>query len=181
LTNLLGGVFTLLLAIPGLFYLVDPRNRPARSNSFRPVGKLSGLPLSADGKPAAPVQAVIRDNRRDAWTVHLDEHIGRVWLVRIGDQVRAFTAICPHLGCSINYEKSQQRFICPCHNGTFHASTNDRLGQRLTVSGSTNPAPRSMDELEVRLVEIPESDGDFEIEVKYEDFISGLHEAVPST
>jgi Rieske Fe-S protein len=38
------------------------------------------------------------------------------------DGVDAFVALsstCPHLGCQVGWQPQEQRFFCPCHNGTF--------------------------------------------------------------
>lgn len=34
----------------------------------------------------------------------------------------ALSSTCPHLGCRVHWEGPQQRFFCPCHNGTFDPS-----------------------------------------------------------
>lgn len=31
----------------------------------------------------------------------------------------ALSSVCPHLGCRVHWEAAQDRFFCPCHNGTF--------------------------------------------------------------
>jgi Rieske Fe-S protein len=31
----------------------------------------------------------------------------------------ALSSTCPHLGCRVHWESPNQRFFCPCHNGTF--------------------------------------------------------------
>ena len=33
--------------------------------------------------------------------------------------LRAFSATCPHLGCTIQYHADEVEFICACHNGRF--------------------------------------------------------------
>jgi Rieske Fe-S protein len=113
---------------------------------------------------------VIRDTRRDAWTLHPDDVTGRVWLIRRGASIEAFTTICPHLGCSINYVKDSKLFICPCHNGTF-----DLTGRRKEGSVLPNPAPRGMDHVEWRR----KPDDPDQIQVKYQNFVQGLDRAVP--
>jgi thiosulfate dehydrogenase [quinone] large subunit len=35
----------------------------------------------------------------------------------------AFDAICPHQGCTVQYFPAQKRFICPCHQSEFDATT----------------------------------------------------------
>jgi thiosulfate dehydrogenase (quinone) large subunit len=35
----------------------------------------------------------------------------------------AFDAICPHQGCTVQYFASQKRFVCPCHQSNFDATT----------------------------------------------------------
>ena len=164
-TYTLGALFSALLGIPALAYLIDPRNRPARDSEFKTVARLSDLPI---GKPQ---QVVIHDISRDAWTLHPNDVIGRVWLIRRDEnQVEAFTTICPHLGCSVNFVEKDKLFICPCHGGTF-----DVIGQRLERPGFVNPAPRGMDRLECRRDPVdPQL-----IQVKYENFIQGQPTAIP--
>ncbi len=31
----------------------------------------------------------------------------------------ALSSTCPHLGCKVHWEAANERFFCPCHNGTF--------------------------------------------------------------
>jgi len=37
------------------------------------------------------------------------------------DSFIALSSICPHLGCKVHWEASNDRFFCPCHNGAFDA------------------------------------------------------------
>lgn len=37
------------------------------------------------------------------------------------DAFIALSSTCPHLGCKVSWEGPQNRFFCPCHNGTFDA------------------------------------------------------------
>jgi Rieske Fe-S protein len=168
-TNVLGGLFGAALGVPAIGYLADPRNRPAAAGEFKRAASFSEL------EENVPKAAVIRDIRRDAWTLHPDDVLGRVWLIWRGAKredgtpvVEAYTTICPHLGCSINLEKD--RFVCPCHGGTFDVHCRRVSDEDL---GHSNPAPRDMDSLEVELEPVSDSDGEFIIKVKYENFIQG--------
>ncbi len=59
-----------------------------------------------------------------AWRLPTGE---RVTVARVGagnDPDADFVALsstCPHLGCQVHWQGPQERFFCPCHNGTFDA------------------------------------------------------------
>lgn len=51
------------------------------------------------------------------------------WMVCLSaGKFAAFSAICTHAGCTVQYQASNKQFICPCHGGTYSASTGDVLG-----------------------------------------------------
>src|SRR5262249_52446159 len=136
-----------------------------------PAAKLSDLKIDE------PKQVVLTDVRRDAWTLHPNDVIGRVWLIlRDGNTVDAYTTICPHLGCSINFHdapaKNGKRFICPCHNGTW-----DFNCKLIETPGRNNPAPRHMDQLKVDYdkTTVP---GETIVMVEYQNFRQGEHEKI---
>jgi cytochrome b6-f complex iron-sulfur subunit/menaquinol-cytochrome c reductase iron-sulfur subunit len=87
-----------------------------------------------------PRKVAIVADQRDAWTVAHDVDLGSVWLVRHGDEVRAFSAVCPHLGCSID-ATPEGSFACPCHTSTFAADGAKTGG----------PSPRAMDPLATKI------------------------------
>ncbi|MCP4213516.1 MAG: ubiquinol-cytochrome c reductase iron-sulfur subunit [bacterium] len=60
-----------------------------------------------------------------------------VFIFRVGNGVKAMSAICTHLGCIVT--QSEKGFSCPCHGSYF-----DRMGG--IVSG---PAPKGLEWLKV--------------------------------
>ncbi|MFI5356092.1 MAG: ubiquinol-cytochrome c reductase iron-sulfur subunit [Opitutales bacterium] len=56
----------------------------------------------------------------------------RVFLLRRGNTFRCLSAVCTHLGCTVN--QAAAGFHCPCHGSTFD-------GQGKVTSG---PAPRAL-------------------------------------
>jgi Rieske Fe-S protein len=172
----LSALFSAILGIPALFYLADPRNRPAAQRGYRTV---QGVKFS-ELRDGEPLQGVLRDIRRDAWTLHPNDVIGRVWVVKRGNDLKAYTTICPHLGCSINLDPPgpNRGFTCPCHGGKFH------LDGSLDVNVPQNPAPRGMDDLACRRERDP-SDPDPNnrnlIQVIYQNFKQGEHEKMLKT
>jgi Rieske Fe-S protein len=63
-------------------------------------------------------------------------------LIRTPDgEFRAFTGVCTHLDCTVQYKADTSQIWCACHNGLY-----DLSGQ--VVSG---PPPRPLDVFSVRL------------------------------
>lgn len=88
-----------------------------------------------------PKRVAIVSDRRDAWTVEKNVELGSVWLVRRGETVLALSAVCPHLGCSINATVAGDAFACPCHTSAFDADGKRKSG----------PSPRDMDSMATRI------------------------------
>lgn len=42
-----------------------------------------------------------------------------VIVVRAGDRFVAYSAVCTHLGCIVNWDAQRKAFLCPCHAATF--------------------------------------------------------------
>ena len=36
---------------------------------------------------------------------------------------RAFSAVCPHAGCQVQFDQQSDLFVCPCHGSVFNGST----------------------------------------------------------
>ena len=67
---------------------------------------------------------------------------GQFYLVRLGDGgFLALSRKCTHLGCTVPWSDTDQRFMCPCHASSF-----DRTGIVLSP-----PAPRPLDQYVVRI------------------------------
>ncbi len=64
-------------------------------------------------------------------------------LIRTPDgELRAFTAICTHLGCTVQYRSDFEHIWCACHNGHY-----DLQGRNIA-----GPPPRPLDEYEVNVL-----------------------------
>lgn len=51
------------------------------------------------------------------------------WLIREdATTFTAFSAVCTHAGCTVNYDRAAHQFACPCHGGTYNATTGRVLG-----------------------------------------------------
>lgn len=50
---------------------------------------------------------------------------GRFYLSRLSDGgFLAMSLKCTHLGCSVGWKESENRFICPCHSSSFEINGN---------------------------------------------------------
>jgi menaquinol-cytochrome c reductase iron-sulfur subunit len=135
-----GGVALLVPTAFGIAAFLNPLRLRSQSGRFMRLASFDALP--DDGTPRkVPVIA----DRTDAWNTYPAEPIGAVFLRRTGNKVEALQVICPHAGCSINFEGSakQGKFFCPCHAASF-----DLSGKR---TDATSPSPRNMDSLEVEI------------------------------
>ncbi len=148
-----GAVVAAAAGLPLAGALFSPLRRRADAPEFVRVARLDALP---EGRA---VRASVVAPRRDAWVQAPPTALGTVWLLRRGDSVAAFSAVCPHLGCSV--ESRGDGFACPCHGSSF-----DSRGRVLG-----GPAPRGLDPLEVRVK--AEDQG---VEVRYRRFVVGISE-----
>ncbi len=45
----------------------------------------------------------------------------RIFIIRQGNLFKAVSAVCTHLGCSLQWAAERNRFECPCHGSLFNA------------------------------------------------------------
>jgi len=122
---------------------------------------------SPDWTVVGPVKDILegKPNKRD---VLIQQNSGwarfntlrSVWIVKRDQKTTAFSATCPHLGCTV--DASANGFACPCHGSSWNLN-GERLG---------GPTPRGLDVLESRI------DGDT-LKVRYQDFKQGTADKQP--
>lgn len=42
-----------------------------------------------------------------------------VIVLRTPESLRAFSLVCTHLGCQVEWQNDKKEFYCPCHDGRF--------------------------------------------------------------
>ena len=177
LSRILAAACAAVVAVPGASYVIATvRRKKGDGPITQRVVRLNDL------TPGQPFEAAIIANWRDAWIVHPEQPVGRVWLVRRTDAaqspVDAYSAVCPHMGCLIGWVPSDKEFFCPCHKGAFQASGAPIPAK--TIDATTPPRP--MDKLDCQLVLVKDGDASvWWVEVTYEQFVQGLSEQVVKT
>ncbi len=133
-----GAALGCAVAVPAAVFVASPVKRGGGGEGARWVKtvRFQGL------REGEPRKVSIVDDEHDAWTISRGVELGSVWLVRHGDGVLALSAVCPHLGCSVN-ALPDASFGCPCHTSTF-ASDGEKTG---------GPSPRGMDPMATKIEE----------------------------
>jgi menaquinol-cytochrome c reductase iron-sulfur subunit len=162
-TGALGTLMGLVLAMPGVAFIVSPLRKKAGAEAFETLTRLNELDVGV------PRSFTIIEDRHDAWVKYPREPVGSVWLIRQPDgndpPVIALTSECPHLGCAVNLTADGKSFLCPCHTSAFDLEGK----QKNTVP------PRSMDRLEIAMTK----GVDPEVRVKFQRFRTQSEEKIP--
>jgi menaquinol-cytochrome c reductase iron-sulfur subunit len=141
-----GTVVGALLAVPLFRFATFPLRKSDTESAWSDVGLVADF-----ASLKAPVAKTITLERRDAWQTTSSQTA--VYVLPAKDGVlRVLSPVCPHLGCSVQWQDAQNKFICPCHSGSF-SEDGERLG---------GPPPRSMDSLESKV-----EDGKLKVRYQY--------------
>ena len=124
-----------LLSVPLIRFALFPLLRRTTEVRQSPVGALTDFSSLTE-----PVMRTLQIEQVDGWRKAVSEKAVYVTKDSRG-QLRVLTSICPHLGCTVPWNKEKKQFVCPCHGATFAAD-----GMR--VAG---PSLRGMDALETSL------------------------------
>lgn len=118
-----GGIFITLggMLAPALTYLL-PVTQQGPVGGMVDVGGAEDIPVGAGKKIILSGSAIL--------------------LIRMTDGYRAYSAICTHLGCLVDWDAQKREIVCPCHAGIF----NDKGA---VVSG---PPPRPLPSYTVKVV-----------------------------
>ena len=180
--QVLAGLVSIVVGIipmgVGLGFFLDPllRKRQLTNHDPDPAGSARDkdgftlINVTVDSLPmnGAPVAVKVKADKVDAWNRFENIDVGTVWLRRTSEgNVLAMSAICPHLGCAVDFRPSDNDFFCPCHTSVFNLD-GDRTNQI---------PPRGMDHLETQF----KSETGNQIWLKYETFRSGTPEKEPIT
>jgi Rieske Fe-S protein len=120
-----------VLAVPLIRFSVFPLRAKTTELKWSEVG-----PASEFASIETPVQRSVTVEQVDGWRRIVSDK--QVYVTKDAQgRLQVLSAVCPHLGCSVQWRGSEKRFMCPCHGAVFAAD-----GARLS-----GPSPRAMDSL----------------------------------
>ena len=106
-----------------------------------PVSRFLVPPASGEPETASAVAAKASDLKPNSGKVfRFGNRPGIVVRTSDGD-LRAFSAVCTHLDCTVQYKSDTSQLWCACHNGTYDLGGN-------VVSG---PPPRGLEQFVVNV------------------------------
>lgn len=119
-----GGIAATLagMVLPALEYLWPVMGRGG-ATGMEEVGHVEDIPVGGSKKVIVGGSAML--------------------LIRTPKEVKAYSAICTHLGCIVDWDGAKREIVCPCHAGIF-----DIEGRQ--VSG---PPPRPLPAYPVRIAD----------------------------
>jgi Rieske Fe-S protein len=138
LASLLGAgtaMIATVIGLPLVRFVLSPLQGGSRKEEWSELGEASEFDTIS-----APVLKTITLTQRDGWRETVSEQAVYVGRTSAGE-LQVLSPVCPHLGCSVAWQDTQSKFVCPCHGGQFDA-------QGRHISG---PPPRGLDRLDARV------------------------------
>jgi len=145
---LLGGV---LMGAAALFRskpkneVVEPTAPVARPST--PTAEPTSNETGTTTAPTGPVVAKVADvpvGGGEAVRIHGQP----CWVLQLqAGEFTAYSAICPHQGCSVQFVSAQEGFACPCHQSAFDAQGHVTRGP---ATSNLTPIPVAADGTSVR-------------------------------
>ena len=92
---------------------------------------------------SSPDDPVITDLQtlKTTGAVAFDSAEGKAIAVALGDEVVAFSSVCTHTGCTVDWDPEAKLLACPCHGSRFDPAAGAKV-----VAG---PAPSPLAPVEI--------------------------------
>jgi len=108
---------------------------------FYPVVRYLFVQVGPTAKSGPVVAAKVNEVPNNAFKIFPFEGEPAILIHLASGEYRAFSAVCTHLGCTVQYRADRPDIWCACHNGVYNL-----FGQN--VSG---PPPRPLEQYAVRI------------------------------
>lgn len=147
LTAGIGAIITAVMGITIGRFTIAPAFSGSGETTWTEVGPIDEIDENK------PVRLSVLVSQKAGWGNFNAQR--PIWVIRKGEAFTVFSAVCPHLGCTVN--TANEKFVCACHNSRWETD-----GQLLG-----GPSPRGLDTLEHRV-----ENG--VLQVRYQDFKQGV-------
>ena len=108
---LAGTVYVGAMAYPVYRYLADPAERAEELAAIKEVT------IPRADIPLAGTALMFRFGASPTMLIHLKD-----------GKLVCFSAVCTHLGCTVQYQPEEQRIYCACHGGKYDMETGKNVG-----------------------------------------------------
>lgn len=104
--------FFLILAVfvISIFIYIYPSNIKKRKLNYIYI-------MDEDDLPKRGVRKIEFHYERDDRIIN-----SRIFITADNDKLIAFSPVCTHLGCLVNWDNNKKEFLCPCHGGKYNIS-----------------------------------------------------------
>ena len=133
---LLGSIMGAAVGLPVIGYLISPALKKQETEAWIPAGPPEQYPIGT------PTLFTFTRSTVNGWEKTVNSF--GVFITRFSEDqasVRAFSNVCTHLSCRVNWKEAEELYSCPCHDAAF-----DIQGE--IVHG---PQPRPLDEYETKI------------------------------
>lgn len=93
-----------------------------------PVWEYFKIPPRKDDEPDSVVAAKFADLKPNEGVVFKFGSEPALLVMAPDGQLKAFSAVCTHLDCTVRYRSDLQKIHCACHNGMFDLSGRNIAG-----------------------------------------------------
>jgi Rieske Fe-S protein len=111
------------------------------SSILFPIVEYLRIPPSAESTPTSVVAAKASELKPNQGVVFRFGNQPAIVVRATDGSLKAFSAVCTHLQCTVQYRNDLERIWCACHNGVY-----DLNGQNIA-----GPPPRPLEKYNVML------------------------------
>jgi menaquinol-cytochrome c reductase iron-sulfur subunit len=112
MVGVLGTVMGVMIALPGVGFLIGPFLKVEKSDAWIPAGPLENYPVGQ------PTPFSFTRTKINGWERTSNSH--GVYILRTSEtETVVMSNICTHLACRVKWQEEHNIFHCPCHDGDF--------------------------------------------------------------
>ena len=109
----LGTIMGAVIGIPAIGYLLSPATKVQSEEAWIPAGPMENYPIGT------PTLFSYTRSKINGWEKTTNSY--GAYIVRINEaDVKAFSNMCTHLSCRVNWKNELTEYVCPCHDGHFN-------------------------------------------------------------